>query len=312
MLIGLGALAAPSGSAPTEWRASAAAEVTPASHGAVDVGVRSGAWEAQLFTDTLEVRRLGAFQGGRWSVGGRVQALAAGMMIDPWTAGAPDPARRRLALYAGVDGEYVRFLGGGLYARAALTLREWLFLKMATTEIALPGPTFIASPELTLGLWREAGEVRLTAGADLGQNGSAPRASVVARFAPRLLIGPRLELRAGIARGQDDLTRTRLGGLNPYVVPLAGLAWAEHWVERYLALRAGPRLVLGPLEVSLVADVAWFDAGERRVGLGLLGRLDLAPWFVEASLGHAPDAPRAPGLGRTTAWLSIGRAWAPW
>lgn len=50
---------------------------------------------------------------------------------------------------------------------------------------------------------------------------------------------PRFELRAGWARGQDRVLRTRLGGLNPYVVPLAGAAWAEWLVERYVAGRAG-------------------------------------------------------------------------
>ena len=297
-----------------QWRLSFGGELAGTAHGVVDVGVRFGPWRAQLFTDTLDLRWGHELGDGRVELGARGQFFAGGMMIDPWTAGAPDPARRRVAAYASVDGEYVRYLGHGLYARGALTLREWFFVATDTTRIALPDPTFIASPELTLGWWRPDVELTATAGADLGQNGAAPRARLFFRYTPEARVGPRIELRAGLAHGQDDLTKTRLGGLNPYVVPLAGAAWAELWVERYVALRAGPRATLGPVELSLVADLAWVDDGRRLFGVAALTRVGLdalvsAPWFVEASVGYAPELPRPTDLGRYGVWVLVGRSW---
>ncbi len=314
-LTAMSAAAEPAAPTPPEadpllWRLSFGGELAGTAHGVVDVGVRFGPWRAQLFTDTLDLRWGLELGDGRVELGARGQFFAGGMMIDPWTAGAPDPARRRVAAYASVDGEYVRYLGHGLYARGALTLREWFFVATDTTRIALPDPTFIASPELTLGWWRPDVELTATAGADLGQNGAAPRGRLFFRYTPEARVGPRVELRAGLAHGQDDLTKTRLGGLNPYVVPLAGAAWAELWVERYVALRAGPRATLGPVELSLVADLAWVDDGRRLFGVAALTRVGLdAPWFVEASVGYAPELPRPTDLGRYGVWVLVGRSW---
>jgi len=40
-----------------------------------------------------------------------------------------------------------------------------------------------------------------------------------------------------------------------------------------------------------------------------LDALVSAPWFVEASVGYAPELPRAPDYGRYGVWVLVGRSW---
>ena len=104
---------------------------------------------------------------------------------------------------------------------------------------------------------------------------------------------------AGVAEGTDDLTSTRLGGLNPYVVPLAGAFWGEFWVEDYAAARVGPRWQTERARLALLADLATFD-GQQQAGVAVDTRLTFGDRaFVAAALGVAPGLERACS-GRTT------------
>jgi hypothetical protein len=133
-------------------------------------------------------------------------------------------------------------------------------------------------------------------------------------------LAPRVELRAGAAAGQDDLLRTRVGGLNPWVVPLAGAAWAEWWVEDYAAARLGATVGAGEtgpralgFRVSPFADLAAFEddrpGADAALGLGLGLRAWRGRLFVDATGGYAPTIPRAEGLGRGSLWFSLGWDW---
>jgi hypothetical protein len=59
------------------------------------------------------------------------------------------------------------------------------------------------------------------------------------------LVRLQLEQNASWGRGEDDLTRNRVGGMNPYVICIPGLPWAALLSERLLAARLSLHLRLG-------------------------------------------------------------------
>src|SRR5438270_804899 len=104
---------AKSAHAEPEWRATVGGQLDSDSHGILDLGVRNGAFSAQIFTDTLDLRLAPESAGGRLFIVARGEALVAGLLASPWTNGAPDPARSLWASYAGVEGGFVRYLPRG-------------------------------------------------------------------------------------------------------------------------------------------------------------------------------------------------------
>ena len=69
---------------------------------------------------------------------------------------------------------------------------------------------------------------------------------------------------ASFGNGGDDLSRTRLGGMNPYVVPLAGLPWAALLSDQFLAAEVSLHVrVWRQLEAGLTANGAFVEDVER-------------------------------------------------
>lgn len=133
------------------------------------------------------------------------------------------------------------------------------------------------------------------------------------RLRPEWTVAPFLEARAGWARRQDFLTRTRLGGLNPYVVPLAGAGWAEFYVQKYGAVRLGPSLAGEYGEVSVFADTVVFDEQADPIyGFGGRVRFQSDALFVETIAGFSPNLPRRAGHAPTTVWVIAGLDWIPY
>ncbi len=113
-------------------------------------------------------------------------------------------------------------------------------------------------------------------------------------------LGSRIRLQiteqAGYGYGQDDLGRRRIGGMNPYVVPVHGLPWAAVLSETYAAGEISFHLRLfGKTEFILIADVAGIQDLER-TGTGTWGAvigtaagLDMrfGKWFVNARFGYS-------------------------
>lgn len=243
-----------------------------------------------LITDTVDLRLERGFARGRAWVAGRVELGAAGMVHSPWTDGAPDPSRAQLGLYAGPEGGAVWHLGGGFWAGAQATARAYGFVASSTN----PSPSanrVVLTPEAIAGWWTESADLSVRAGASWSVKAFSPHLHGQLSVHPEGPVAPFFELRAGVAEGTDVVTKTRLGGLNPYVVPLAGAAWAELWVEDYAALRAGPRLWFGKSHLSVVVDSAVFDG---RTETGLAGLLHLASGHVSAdvSVGVSPGLRR--------------------
>lgn len=299
---------------PVEWRADLGGQFDSDPHGVADVGMRRGPWTLQLYTDTLEARVDASGDAGRSWLALRGELGAAGLMISPWSAGAPDPSRALSASYAGVEGGVIAFGPAGLYGGGTFTTRGYTFGAMEETAVAVPASRLLVGMDAVVGLYRDHGHVWVQGG--MWGPEPSPHVSVEATWRPGWWVGPSLEARAGAARGADELTRVRLGGLNPYVIPLAGAAWAEWWVDDYAAARVGPAVHLDYAEwglgVAPFADLAVFGvAGERRGATGLGGRaeIDRRRLRGEFVVGVAPWIPRQPGVSRVSAWLRVGLEW---
>ncbi len=84
---------------------------------------------------------------------------------------------------------------------------------------------------------------------------------------------------------EDDLVRLRVGGLNPYSVPLAGAPWAGYLAGKLAALDASLHVrVWRDHEVGVVADGVVLD-DPRRTGAGGAGVLAGVGAFVDARVG---------------------------
>jgi hypothetical protein len=307
-----------------EWqfRIDGGGQVDSATHGVGDLGVRKGAFSANLYSDTLDLRYAPENASGKVWIGLRGELFNAGLLVSPWSNGAPDPARSLNASYGGVDLGWLRYLPRSLYGGLAVSERVYVFGARDATRIPVPGVTSLLTADLVLGRWSPSLHVWARAGADLQDTDVQPHLAVEAIWQPatpgelpakgaaaaRGWIAPRIELRAGAAYHQSFLTATRLGGLNPYVVPLAGAGWAEFWVQDYAALRVAVTWATRWSELGLAADGAAFE-GRFEGGFAFLLKGKWRRFFVETDLGWAPWIPRQPGISRVSAWLMIGADW---
>jgi hypothetical protein len=301
---------------PWEGRAAFGGEVSATAFGIADLGLRKGPLSLQLYTDTIELRYAPELQRGRYYLALRVETFAAGLMISPWANGAPDPTRAWNAGYAGGEGGYVRYLPASLYVGVGGAARVYVFwARDEHTTVPPPGPTPLFTADAVLGHYTPISHIWVRAGADVELDKVMPHVVVEAKIRPAWGFAPLVEVRAGWAMNQDYITRTRLGGLNPYVVPLAGAGWAEFWVQDYIALRAGPSVRArlpgsGPhtLDLTPVVDFAGFD-GHTALGFGLLAKWLYRRYSLEASFGYAPFIERQEGVVRVAGFLLFGIDW---
>ena len=305
----------------SEVRVALGGQLETEGHGILDVGWRRGPLSVQLFTDTLDLRLTRSSDHGRWSMGLRAAAFAAGLWITPWDNGAPDPTRAQQASYFGPDLEVQRYLPGGLWVGGAAFFRPHRFRPLPLSTLRVPDTAW-GRAEAVAGLWRDEGrlQARLAAGLDATYPGRlAPHLFGDASWQPDGPVVPTFEVHAGWADGQDDITATRLGGLTPYGVPLAGAAWAELWVEDYAMARLGGRVQGEHLHAGVGVDVAvWTLPGlttaDVVTGGSALGLAGLAGWhdraaFADIAVGYSPTLPRAEGVWPAPVYLLVGSRW---
>ena len=283
------------------WRLEVGADVQATSHGVLTVAWRQEDLSAGLYTDTLELRWSPEDEGGRAWLAGRVEVGAAGLMISPWTDGAPDPSRAMAAHYGGIEGGRLRYLPRGLYVGTAGSARVWAF----TGGSPSLEPRLVLSPDLLVGWWSEPVHAWLRAGADVSPV-VAPHLQLRVQARAPWRLAPFADLYLGVASNQDEVTLTRLGGLNPYVVPLAGAAWGEFWVEDHAVAHVGAGWHGERIEADLFSDLAAFD-GARTAAFGALLALAHAPWSLELKGGVAPWIDRAPGVSPAAGWVLLSR-----
>ncbi|MCB9781270.1 MAG: hypothetical protein H6742_22070 [Alphaproteobacteria bacterium] len=309
-----------------EWRAGVGGEFNAEPHGILDIGVRDGRWSLQLLTDTLDARHSPEWKRGKAWVALRGEGGAAGLFISPWTDGGPDEGRSLLSHYVGAEAGAQRYLPHGFYAGVQGSARYQLFGAMATATVPVPEARPVLGADVVLGWWSPQAALYSRTGLQGWTLSNepwtvAPHSHLQATAAPDWTLAPTAALSCGFAWNQDDVTRTRLGGLNPYVVPLAGAAWAEWWVESYVAARLGPRYRLdfaerGRLDLSLLADVASAaeirssqPAGPWATGFSLWARGQRGRSFLDLAAGYAPWIERQPDVGRLSVFVHAGVEW---
>jgi hypothetical protein len=256
----------------SDWEASAliGGEFNTDSHGILAAGLRSGPVSILYNTDTLSAVVEEEGERGRWWAQVKGQAGVAGMFPFPWTDGAKDPSMGLSAYTLGAEVGAVRYLGHGLYGGGWAGVHYWAF-----------APT-------------NAGEL-------------VPQLSAVVAVHTSGFFRPIAEIRAGVSSNVTPITATRLGGLNPYVVPLAGAAWAEFRVDDYAVARLGPGVASERWRAGLFADLAWFD-GREAVGIGSLGSVSGGPWTVTVIGGVAPWLERPSGVAGTV-YAAVEHEW---
>jgi hypothetical protein len=250
----------PAAASPWEFRALAGAGLDANPHGEVDLGLRRGAWSAELFTDTLDLRWQPTLPRGRAWLGLRGQGFAGAMLITPYEL----PATRALSLASvAVDGGAMGWLPAGFYAGGGGRASVLSFGPRPDTQVPIPGAHLVAGPFAGLGWWTQVAQAELRVGTDFvapvtppsaadavaleaafGPQGAVggplePWAEFEARWRSRAFVAPRMELRAGASSGKGAATTFRAGGSMPYQVPLVGYGWSSQWLTAYAAARAG-------------------------------------------------------------------------
>ena len=126
---------------------------------------------------------------------------------------------------------------------------------------------------------------------------------------------------ASLMRGADDLVRLRVGGLNPYSVPLAGAPWAGYLADNLAAVDASLHVrVVGEHEVGLLVDgVALGDldrtggAAARPAvltGFGLFADVRFGNSQLDIRGGWSPTAHPGNALGGFTIFAAYGGSWS--
>lgn len=277
-----------------DWYADFGGQFDADSHLIATVVHQTGPWQIGLYTDTLEVRVAPELDRGRAWVAVRAEAGAGGLLISPWRDGAPAPEEALLAGYFGSEGGVVRYGPSGLWVGAQVVARAWWFLPTEQTAIDVPGWTPVGTADALGGWWSDPASIEVTVGADARVETISPHVNARARWTPDWPVRPIVSAHVGWAARQDFLNTTRLGGLNPYVVPLAGAAWAEFRVEDYAAARVGVELNLDAFDVAAFADVAHFQA-RTEVGFGPRVRVEMGRLGFELSGGLSPTLERQQG-----------------
>jgi hypothetical protein len=120
--------------------------------------------------------------------------------------------------------------------------------------------------------------------------------------------------------GEDDLVRLRVGGMNPYSVPLVGAPWAGYLAGRVAALQGSLHVrVRREHEVGILVDGVALDDAQRtgsdaRVGLlagvGAFADVRAGNWQFDLRGGWSPTLRPGTVAGGVTIFAALGWAWA--
>ncbi len=120
---------------------------------------------------------------------------------------------------------------------------------------------------------------------------------------------------AALGRGEDDLTRVRLGGMNPYVIPIAGAPWAALLSENLVAVEWSLNVGLASgLEIGTLLDGAYVQDVRRLgqddydwvLGTGLFMDWRLGNFQIDVRAGWAPGQQEAFSDHQLAAFAAVG------
>lgn len=211
----------------------------------------------------------------------RLEGIYAGVLPD-WFQGAVSHRERGFnASYAQLMGS-VKWLPAESHSlELVVGGRAWLFARPDTNrdDLLLPSDMWVFEPRLRYTFWRLSADgdewrpstfaprvTGLAAGVELGADLRSERGAwgtfrgvddgrnrpgspvLMARQWLRagVKLGARVRVQideqASWGDGEDDLTRVRVGGMNPYVVPIPGLPWPALLCERLVAAQVAVHL----------------------------------------------------------------------
>jgi hypothetical protein len=262
--------------------------------------------EISVNTDTVQA------QVDAWDVGipgssvstwARAEGLLAGVNTQWMQDGVNRWERGFTASYAQVGFRASQTAARVFTVETELAFRGWLFtpLPLLSAPGATPTPLLVAEPRVRLkfdgrrpdahglGLftgvagWLETGvDARLgTRPFGEGTRNRLPWNALPRRVQGRGFLGAHtgrwwLQARAEAALGvdEDDLSRTRVGGLNPYTVNMPGAAWGEFLCERFIATHVEAGLTTLPwLYTGLSVHAAAINDPHRTGELSSVGIL---------------------------------------
>ncbi|MBL8605094.1 MAG: hypothetical protein JNK72_24405 [Myxococcales bacterium] len=313
-------------------------------------------FNTETVTVALEGVRLGARV--ELTAALRVEALYAGILPDYIVRGDRTTARGFWASYGDAFVAVKWLIGGPHIVEGLAGGRRWRFDRRAGVtldSLVLPEDSWVFAPRLRYTFWAARNAARewgaevafprwegLAAGVELGldvrdvrapwggvegspSSRNTPGAVIVMarqwlragrRLGPRARLG--VEQNASWGRGEDDLTRPRIGGLNPFVVGLPGVPWASLLSERFVAAQAG--VYVRPSEASAhefglaVGGGAFSDPlrtgqlGRFGGALGVMLHADLrwGRWQGYARVGWGAPVGPFEGALRLSAMLGAG------
>lgn len=135
------------------------------------------------------------------------------------------------------------------------------------------------------------------------------------------VIGERLrlqgELSVGYMWGADDITRARVGGLNPFSVRVPGYAWAGYLADGWSVLRGEMRGVIGDSELGFAAVVGGIEDPERVAaarwgmvsGLEALADIRAGSWQVDVRVGASPPLASYRARWWVSSFVALGYSW---
>lgn len=323
-------------------------------------GVANGDLRVTLNTDTLQVglENIAVAPRVQLNVFARGEGLFAGMLTTYVARGERVPARQLFASYAQVSAS-VKWLPQDHHAlELVLAGRRWFFHRTEDTAIGLPTDTLAFEPRLRYVYWDlrtpegdtdaavfhprfEGVAAGVELGVDLRQfttdappdTGLALRALRVrerpvfvrqwirAGVRPHRRVRVQLEQQAAVGFDEDDLSRVRVGGMNPYAVQIPGLPWPALLSERLVAGLASAHWQVSPRaahELGVALAAGGFNDPARRgdldrygffAGAAVFADLRWERWIAHLRVGAAlPNEwlDRAPHLG---VFASVSRSW---
>jgi hypothetical protein len=291
----------------------------------------------------------------------RGEALIAGVLTNHFVRGRNEAARGFFASYVLATASVKWLPAEHHAVELVAAGRRWFFGPdddPVAVQGTLPGVAWVFEPRLRYTFWRLSAGARewgaevlfprvtgLAAGVELGvdlRDDAAPWGQAAGSGRRRnepgapiltarqwlragVQLGPRVRLQleesASWGAGEDDLTRVRVGGMNPYVVAIPGLPWpallCERLVAGQLAVHVRPSLAHAHELGVVVAGGAFNDVRrtgalsdfEGAGGVGLFGDLRFGRWQVYVRAGYAFPVAWLDGGPHVAAFAGVGAGW---
>lgn len=305
---------------------------------------------AELNTDTALLRTQRQF--GKVQLGGQVraEALFGGLLIHHFVAGEDQPELGFYASFVEAQVDAKTNLATHWFT-LSLGARQWAFSAFEEENIVFPPNLLAAYAQLSWAWWEIAHDSswsdphrrarRRIEGFGLGIDVSAELRNESGEFGVEgrnpgekeilslrqwgawgVDLSPiaRLQIRqwAGWGFNEDDLTRMRVGGQNPYVLPVPGLPWAAFLAQRYVGGEVAQSFRLwGETEIGFTANGVVLDDPRREgdfdefgnvIGASLFLDFRHGPWQANAAIGLSPDTGYLANSLNYGAYVDLGRS----